>query len=431
MSVWHPMSGYDPQARRTVMVSGEGCWVTDDTGRRYLDAKSGLWCVNAGYGRDELADAARDQLRTLPYYPLTDSHLPAQRLAARLGEWLGEDYVFFFSNSGSEANEVAFKIARQYHQQCGEPYRQKIVSSYRAYHGQTPGALAATGQNQRKLGYEPLPAGFLHVAPPDPYRCHLCEGGCTLRCAGEVERVLRFELPETVAAVIAEPVISGGGVIVPPAGYLAAVAAICARSGALLIVDEAVCGFGRTGRRFGHQHSGIVPDIVTMAKAVANGYFPIAVTAVRREIHERFAATGQGRLRHINTFGGHPAACAVALRTMDIMDGEDLPARAAGNALARRLKPLLALPQVGEVRGLGLLAGVELVEDRVSRRPVAADVTRRVVAACRERGVVVGMNANTAAGLSNVVMAGPPLVAGEEELDLLTTTLEEAIREVL
>lgn len=359
MSVWHPMSGYDPQARRTVMVSGEGCWVTDDTGRRYLDAKSGLWCVNAGYGRDELADAARDQLRTLPYYPLTDSHLPAQGLAARLGEWLGGDYVFFFSNSGSEANEVAFKIARQYHQQCDEPYRQKIVSSYRA-----------------------------------------------------------------------EPVISGGGVIVPPAGYLAAVAAICARSGALLIVDEAVCGFGRTGRRFGHQHSGIVPDIVTMAKAVANGYFPIAVTAVRREIHERFAATGPGRLRHINTFGGHPAACAVALRTMDIMDGEDLPARAAANSLPQRLKPLLALPQVGEVRGLGLLAGVELVEDRVSRRPVAADVARRVVEACRERGVIVGMNANTAAGLSNVVMAGPPLVAGDDELDLLATTLERAIKEV-
>lgn len=151
----------------------------------------------------------------------------------------------------------------------------------------------------------------------------------------------------------------------------------------------------------------------------------------RRSIHERFAATGDGRLRHINTFGGHPAGCAVALRTMDIMDGEDLPGRAAGSALPRRLAPLLALPGVGDVRGLGLLAGVELVEDRASRRPVAAGVARRVVEACRERGVIVGMNANTAAGLSNVVMAGPPLVAGEDELDLLATTLEQAIKEVL
>ncbi|MEV0387616.1 aminotransferase [Nonomuraea sp. NPDC050643] len=431
-SVWHPMSGYDPQDRRTVMVSGDGVWVTDDAGRRYLDAKSGLWCVNAGYGRDELAEVAREQLRTLPYYPLTDAHLPALRLGEKLGEWLGGGYVFFFSNSGSEANEVAFKIARQYHQQAGEPYRWKIISRYRAYHGQTPGALAATGQNERRYGYEPLPGGFVHVAPPDPYRCHLCEGACSLRCAAEVERVIGWELPETVAAVIAEPVISGGGVIVPPDGYLAAVAGSCARSGALLIVDEAICGFGRTGRRFGYEHSGITPDIVTMAKAVANGYFPLAVTAVRREIHERFAATGYGRLRHINTFGGHPAGCAVALRTMEIMDREELPRRAAesGAALAGRLKALSALPHVGDVRGLGLLAGIELVADRASRRPVGADVTRRVVAACRDRGVIVGMNAGTAAGLANVIMIGPPLIAREDELDLIATTLEEALQAV-
>ena len=424
--VWHPMSGYDPGAERMVVVGGDGVHVVDQHGNRYLDGKSGLWCVNVGYGREELAKAGYEQLRTLPYYPLTETHQPAARLGEKLNEWLGGEYVFFFSNSGSEANEVAFKIARQYQQLRGEHQRWKFVSRYRAYHGQTPNALAATGQNQRKFGYEPLPPGFLHVPPPDEYRCHLCAGRCSLACAGEIDRTIRWELPETVAGVIVEPIITGGGMIVPADGYLPEVRRICDASGALLIVDEAICGFGRTGRTFGFEHYGVTPDIITMAKGVTSGYFPLAVTAVHREIHREFPPTGYGRFRHINTFGGHPVGCAIALANMEIIEREDLCTRAhrAGERLRSELTELANHPLVGQIRGKGLLTGIELVTDRKTRQP--ADV-RPVLTACLQRGLIVGTNANTTADLANVITIGPPLTVTDEEIDYIAETLRESM----
>ena len=430
--VWHPMSGYDPRAERMAVVSGDGVHVIDKDGNRYLDGKSGLWCVNVGYGRDELAKAGYDQLRTLPYYPLTETHEPAQRLGDKLNEWLGGDYVFFFSNSGSEANEVAFKIARQYHQLRGEHQRWKFVSRYRAYHGQTPNALAATGQNQRKIGYEPLPPGFQHVTPPDEYRCHLCAGRCSLECAREIDRTIQWELPETVAGVILEPIITGGGMIVPADGYLPEVRRICDRSGALLIVDEAICGFGRTGRAFGFEHYGVTPDIITMAKAVTSGYFPFAVTAVRREIHRTFPPTGYGRFRHINTFGGHPVGCTIALANMEIMEREDLFARAhrAGELLRGALAGLADDPLIGQIRGKGLLTGIELVVDKETKQPADVTAVRAVLAGCLRRGLIAGTNANTAAGLANVVTVGPPLTVTDDEILYIAETLRESIAEI-
>jgi taurine-pyruvate aminotransferase len=431
--VWHPMSGYDPDAERMVVVGGDGAHVVDQHGNRYLDGKSGLWCVNVGYGREELAKAGYEQLRTLPYYPLTETHQPAERLGEKLNEWLGGEYVFFFSNSGSEANEVAFKIARQYQGLLGEHQRWKFVSRYRAYHGQTPYALAATGQNQRKVGYEPLPAGFLHVTPPDEYRCHLCAGRCSLACAGEIDRTVQWELPETIAGVIVEPIITGGGMIVPADGYLPEVRRICDSSGALLIVDEAICGFGRTGRAFGFEHYGVVPDIVTMAKAVTSGYFPLAVTAVRREIYTMFPPTGQGRFRHINTFGGHPVGCAIAVTNMDIMEREDLFTRAhrAGELLRSALAALADHPLVGQIRGKGLLTGIELVADKQTKQPAAATVIRAILAECLRRGLIAGTNANTAAGLANVITVGPPLTVADDEITYIAETLYHSITTVM
>src|SRR4028119_939440 len=338
--VWHALSRYTPvegggsaPAPRMIVAGGEGAWISDTEGNRYLDGMSGLWCVNVGYGREELARAAYEQLATLPYYPLTMGHEPAVRLGEKLNEWLDDEYVFYYSNSGSEANEVAFKIARQYHQQNGEPGRHKFVSRYRAYHGNTFAALAATGQAQRqyryeplaggflhvappdrarrahrstpcaalaapgqarrKCRYEPLAGGFLHVAPPDCYRCAYCSDrpACNLECAGAIGRTVEWELPETVAGVIMEPIITGGGIIIPPDGYVEEVAEICRRTGTLLIVDEVICGFGRTGRRFGHQHHGVKPDIVTMAKGITSGYPPLSATAARPEGLEASKAT--------------------------------------------------------------------------------------------------------------------------------------------
>ncbi len=437
--VWHALSRYTPTegggtapAPRMIVAEGQGAWISDTEGNRYLDGMSGLWCVNVGYGREGLARAAYEQLATLPYYPMTMGHEPAVRLGEKLNEWLDDEYVVFYSNSGSEANEVAFKVARQYHQQNGEPGRHKFVSRYRAYHGNTFGALAATGQAQRKYRYEPLGPGFLHVAPPDRYRCAYCADrpACNLECARSIERTIQWELPETVAGVIMEPMITGGGIIIPPEGYVEEVAEICRRTGTLLIIDEVICGFGRTGERFGHQHYGIKPDIVTMAKGITSGYLPLSVTAVRREVFEAFKGTEEyDHFRHVNTFGGNPAACALAIKNLEIMEDEDLPGRAAemGERLRAQLTGLEDHPNVGQIRHKGLLFGIELVEDKESRTPASADKVASVLAGCKGRGLIVGKNGDTVAGFNNVVTLAPPLIVTDEDLEFISGTLKESL----
>jgi adenosylmethionine-8-amino-7-oxononanoate aminotransferase len=429
------MSGYDPGAAPMVVEKGRGAWITDTGGNRYLDGMSGLWCVNVGYGREELARAAYEQLVEMPFYPLTKSHIPAIELGEKLNEWLDDDYVFFYSNSGSEANEMAFKVARQYHRQNGDPDRWKFISRYRAYHGNGLGSLAATGQAQRKYRYEPLAPGFLHVEPPDLYRCPegLDEDGYGHRCAEQLERVIQWELPETIAGVIMEPIITGGGVIMPPQNYLPLVKEVCERSGVILICDEVICGFGRTGKSFGHQHYGVKPDIVTMAKGITSAYFPLSVTAIRRGVYESFAGDGEyERLRHVNTFGGHPGACAVAVRNMQIMEEERLPERSAGlgERLLGELSGLASHPNVGDVRGKGLLIGIELTEPGESKEPAAPEKVDAVVSGCKRRGLIVGKNGDTVAGHNNVVTLSPPLSITDEELEFIAGTVKEAVRDL-
>ncbi len=439
--VWHSLSRYTPikgggtaPAPRIMVTEGRGAWISDAEGNRYLDGMSGLWCVNAGYGREELARAAYEQLQKLPYYPLTMSHEPAVELGERLNEWLmGEEYIVFYSNSGSEANETAFKIARQYHQQKGEPSRWKFVSRYRAYHGNSMSSLAATGQALRKYRYEPLAPGFLHVAPPDRYRCAYCaeKAGCNMECARAIERTIEWELPETVAGVIMEPVITGGGVLVPPDGYVERVAEICDSYGVLFIVDEVICGFGRTGKRFGHQHYGVKPDIVTMAKGITSAYLPLSATAVKREIFEVFKGTADyDHFRHVNTFGGNPAACTLAIKNLEIMDDEDLPGRSAemGERLRGELAELESHPNVGEIRHQGLLFGIELVEARESRAPTAPEKVTKVISRCKELGLIVGKNGDTVAGFNNVITLAPPLIVSEDDLGFISSALKESLR---
>jgi len=427
--VWHAMGGYSPDASTMIVEEGDGAWITDTEGNRYLDGMSGLWCVNAGYGREELARAAYEQLQKMPFYPLTKSHLPAIELGEKLNEWLEGDYVFFYSNSGSEANEVAFKVARQYHEQNGEPGRWKFVSRYRAYHGQTMGALAATGQAQRKYRYEPLPPGFLHVPPPDLYRrpSGVDPEAYGKECARQIEDLVRWELPETVAGVIMEPIITGGGIIIPPENYLPAVKEVCERHGVLLIIDEVICGFGRTGKKFGYQHYGVTPDIVTMAKGITSAYFPLSATAVRREVYEKFAAdTEYDRLRHVNTFGGHPGGCAVAVKNLEIMEEEDLPHRSAemGERLREKLAKLEDHPNVGDVRNKGLLFGIELVEDKESKEPAPPHKVGAVVSGCQERGLIVGKNGDTVAGFNNIITLAPPLNLTDDDVEFIAGAIK-------
>jgi taurine-pyruvate aminotransferase len=426
--VWHALSGYDPSASTMIVEKGDGAWITDTDGNRYLDGMSGLWCVNVGYGREELARAAYEQLKELPFYPLMKSHLPAIELGEKLSEWLQDDYVLFYSNSGSEANEVAFKIARQYHEQNGEPDRWKFISRYRAYHGQTMGALAATGQAQRKYRYEPLTPGFIHVLPPDLYRRPEGTDPQTYgrQCAQDIERTMRWELSETVAGVIMEPIITGGGILIPPENYLGAVEGICEESGALLIVDEVICGFGRTGKPFGYQNYGVKPDIVTMAKGITSAYFPLSATAVRREIYETFSGERDyERFRHVNTFGGHPAGCAVAVRNMEIMEEEDLFARSAvmGERLRKELSVLEDHPKVGDVRNRGLLFGIELVEDKESKQPATRETVEGAISGCKEGGLIVSKNGDTVAGFNNVLTLAPPLSITDDDLEFIAEAL--------
>jgi taurine-pyruvate aminotransferase len=430
--VWHAMSGYDPSTSTMIVEKGDGAWIIDTDGNQYLDGMSGLWCVNVGYGREELAQAAYEQLKEMSFYPLMKSHLPAIELGEKLNQWLEDEYVFFYSNSGSEANEVAFKIARQYHEQNGESDRWKFISRYRAYHGQTMGALAATGQAQRKYKYEPLTPGFIHVSPPDLYRRPdgTAPDAYGQESARDIERTMRWELPQTIAGVIMEPIITGGGILIPPDNYLPAVKEICEENGVLLIVDEVICGFGRTGKPFGYQNYGVKPDIVTMAKGITSAYFPLSATAVRREIYETFAGDADyERLRHVNTFGGHPAGCAVAIRNLEIIEEEDLVGRSAemGEQLRKELSGLDDHPNVGDVRNKGLLFGIELVEDKETKEPASTERVAATISGCKERGLVIANNADTVAGLNNVLTLAPPLSITDGDLEFIARVLKETI----
>jgi len=370
----------------------------------------------------------------MSYYPITQSHLPAIELGEKLNEWLDGEYVIRYANSGSEANETAFKIARQYHAQNGESGRYKFIARYRAYHGNTMGALAATGQSQRKYLYEPLAPGFLHVVPPDRYRCAFCSDrpACNLECAREVERVITWELLDTVAGVIMEAIITGGGIIVPPDGYVEEVARICDRNGVLLIIDEVGCGFGRTGKKFGYQYYDVKPDIVTVGKAITSGYLPLSAAAVRREVFEKFKGTEEyGRFRQVNTFSGNPAACAVAVKNLEIMEDEDLCGRSAalGERLREGLTELKNHPNVGDIRGKGLLAGIELVEDKESKQPVSTHVMDKVISACNERGLILRYNRDTTPGVNNVLVMAPPLSITDEDLAFIVETLKDSFEQ--
>jgi taurine-pyruvate aminotransferase len=435
--VWHPMAQHRTLERNPplVVVSAKGSVIVDADGREYLDGFAGLWCVNVGYGRTELAEAAAAQMRELPYYPHTQVNIPAAKLAERLNELMGGEvkYHTYFTNSGSESNEVAFKAVRQYHKNKGAGTRYKVVSRYFSYHGTTLATLAAGGMSERKAKFEPMPQGFLHVAPPYCYRCPfgLSYPSCELACAKNLDFTLTAEGPETVAAVIAEPIMSGIGVVVPPDEYMKEVEAICRKHGVLLIIDEVINGFGRTGKMFAHQHYGIKPDLVAVAKGISSAYLPLAATLVADAVFEAFLGEPEEK-RHaiqVNTYGGHAAACAVGLANIDILMEERLADRAAetGAYLLDRLKALLDHPHVGEVRGKGLLIGIELVADKATRAPVPQRVTNAVGARCMKEGLLVGRSVGAAGHLGNCITLSPPLILTRSEADRIAEVLKTAI----
>ncbi|WP_231514964.1 aspartate aminotransferase family protein [Oceanobacillus salinisoli] len=433
-NVWHHISPYSEKNPPMIVEEGKGSWITDHQGNRYLDGMSGLYCVNVGYGRGELAEAAYEQMKKMCYVPMTQSHEPAIELAEKVNEILGGDYVIFYSNSGSDANEVAFKMARQYHQQNGEASRYKVISRYRAYHGSSMGALSATGQALRKYKYEPLSSGFLHVASPDNYRK---PEGMTieeynLQRTKELEDTIIWQQKESIAAVIMEPLITGGGVLIPHPVYVEKVQEICNRHGVLLIIDEVICGFGRTGKSFGHKHFNVNPDIITMAKGLTSAYLPLSVTAVRKDIYETFKdGEDNSHFRHVNTFGGNPAACALALKNIEIMERENLFERSAelGERLLNELDELRKHPNVGDIRGLGLIVGIEMVEDKITKEPASKELVGKLIAACKNNGLIIGKNGDTVAGYNNILALSPPLSSTDEDIDFIIGVLKKVFNE--
>jgi adenosylmethionine-8-amino-7-oxononanoate aminotransferase len=361
-------------------------------------------------------------------------NLPAARLAEQVNTLMGGDYHTYFVNSGSEANEAGFKVARQYakHEFPGQ-FRFKTIARHYAYHGTTLATLAAGGMGERKMKFEPFAGEFIHVPAPTCYRCPygLEYPSCKTACATAIEATIQSEGPQTVAEVIVEPIMSGVGVAVPPDDYLPKVEAICRKYDVLLHVDEVINGFGRTGKMFGHQHYGISPDIMAVAKGIVSAYLPIAATVVKNRVFESFLGevAESRQVMQVNTYGGHPAAAAVAVRNIEIMLEEQLPQRAAsmGDYLMDGLRAALWKHGItGDIRGKGLLIGIELVTDRESKTQLDGALVGGVVEFCKANGVIVGRSGGGSRH-SNTIVLSPPLVITRTECDTLVEVLDRAL----
>lgn len=425
----HPLHHPQDHVSPVVFVEGNGVMLKDANGREYLDAFAGLWNVLVGYGRDELAHAAAEQMQKLAYCSsyAGSTNAPAAELAARLAGYAYPDLkTTFFTCGGAEANESAFKTARCYWKLKGRPDKVKIISRWHAYHGVTMAAMSATGIATYWKMFEPRVPGFIQISAPYPYRFEEAQRHETVGKAAArlLEEAILREGPDTVAAFIAEPVMAAGGVIVPPDDYFPQVREICNRYDVLLIADEVVTGFGRTGKWFGLHHWNIEPDIMSFAKGITSGYLPLGGIQVSEEIREALlSAPVESRWMHAYTYSAHPTCCAVALRNLDILEREKLAERAArsGKYLIDRLQELYRFESVGEVRGLGLMAAVEFVKDRGAKEP--AQIGERVRRAAQERGVFTRVR-------GDIFMLAPPLIITEAEIDRLVKVLADSIQSV-
>jgi taurine-pyruvate aminotransferase len=438
--VWHhliqhkPFETVDPR----IMVEGRGLRVWDIKGKEHLDAVSGgVWTVNVGYGRARIADAVRDQLLRLNFFAGAQGTIPGARFAQRLVEKMPGMSRVYYSNSGSEANEKAWKMVRQISAKHHGGRKSKILFRDRDYHGTTLACLSAGGQQERNAQYGPFAPGFVEVPHCLEYRAGEQAGeGYGARAAQAIEDVILREGPDTVGCLCLEPITAGGGIIVPPQGYWERVQEICQTYQVLLHIDEVVCGLGRTGTWFGYQQFGVQPDIVTMAKGVASGYAAISCTVTTEGVFEQFKDDTDklSYFRDISTFGGCTGGPAAALENMAIIEEEDLCGNSARMGLVLRGK-LDALMErhgcVGEVRGMGLFHGVELVADRDTREPLPEKQVQAVVADCLAQGVIIGASNRSMPGYNNTLLFAPPLIATEGDLEQVAAAVDGALGRVV
>jgi taurine-pyruvate aminotransferase len=410
----------------------------DAAGREYLDAVSGgVWTVNVGYGRESIADAVREQLVRLNYFAGSAGSIPGALFADRLIDKMPGLSRVYYANSGSEANEKVFKMVRQIAHRHHGGRKFKILYRERDYHGTTITTLSASGQPQRSAQYGPYTPGFVQVPHCLEYRSQYGQvANYGERAADAIEEVIQREGPDTIGAICLEPVTAGGGVITPPQGYWERVQEICRRHQILLHIDEVVCGVGRTGKWFGYQHYGIKPDFVTMAKGVASGYAAISCAVATEAVFEQFKDDPSDPLsyfRDISTFGGCASGPAAALENMRIIEDEKLLANttAMGERLMGNLRELQARHAViGEVRGIGLFCGAELVQDPKSREPMDEKRVQAVVAECMAQGVVIGATNRSLPGLNNTLCLSPALIATPADIDHITATIDRALAKV-
>jgi len=420
-----------------IVTRGDGVWVEDEAGNRFIEALAGLWCTSLGFSAEErIARAAYDQMRALAFYhPFGQkAHVPGIDLAEALLAMAPVPMSkVLFSNSGSEANDTAIKLIRFYNNALGRPEKKKIISRIKAYHGVTLATASLTGLPNNHRDFDlPLP-GILHTSCPHHYHFG-AEGESpedfATRCADELDAMIQAEGPETVAAFFAEPVMGAGGVLVPPPTYFEKIQAVLKKHDVLLVADEVICGFGRTGNAWGSQTFGLEPDMLTCAKQLSSGYLPISALMMTEKVYQviRENAGRIGVLGHGFTYGGHPVACAVALEVLRIYEERNLFAHAAtvGPHMQTRLRTLADHPLVGEVRGVGLVAGIEVSRDKASRQPFepAQGVGAALGRHLHQNGVITRV-------IGDTVAFSPPLIITEEEIDAMVARVGQALDDTL
>ncbi|HET9904540.1 MAG TPA: aspartate aminotransferase family protein [Xanthobacteraceae bacterium] len=438
-TVLHPNTNLAtlPQTGPLVLERGEGCWVSDSEGKRYLEGMAGLWCTSLGYGNEELVEAAAAQMRRLSYAHLFGgrSHDPAIELAEKLKEMAPIPISkVFFCSSGSEANDTQVKLVWYMNNALGRPKKKKIISRLKGYHGVTVASASLTGLPNNHIDFDLPIANILHTGCPHHYRFARAgesEEDFATRLADELEEMILREGPDTVAAFIAEPVMGAGGVLVPPATYFEKVTAVCRKYDVYMIDDEVICGFGRLGAAFGGEVVGYRADSITVAKALSSAYVPIAGVMIPESMYQAMVDESRkiGVFGHGFTYSGHPVAAAVALKTLEIYRRDRIFEKVAAKAphFQARLKALNEHPLVGEARGLGLVGGVEMVADKATKRSFdpKAGLAGRAARFAEEEGLIVRPLPG------DVLTLCPPLIITAEEIDLLFDRLTRALDRTL
>ncbi|MCP4387135.1 MAG: aminotransferase class III-fold pyridoxal phosphate-dependent enzyme [Gammaproteobacteria bacterium] len=435
--LWHHLVQHKPwqSSDPMVIVEGKGLRVWDANGREYLDAVSGgVWTVNVGYGRESIGDAVRDQIVKMCYFANSAGNIPGAQFAEKLIDKMPGLSRIYYANSGSEANEKAFKLVRQLAALKNDGKKHKVLYRDRDYHGTTITTLSAGGQSQRKDQYGPFTPGFVEVPHCLAYRDPRGnDPDYGVQAARDIEKVILAEDPDTIGAICLEPITAGGGVIVPPEGYWETVQEICRKYGILIHIDEVVCGMGRTGKWFGYQHFDVKPDMVTMAKGVASGYAAISVLATTEDLFNEFLAEPSDKMhyfRDISTFGGCAGGPAAALENMRIIEQENLLDNVVkqGDYCLERLHELMDKHSViGEVRGKGLFLGAELVKDRETREPLDEGLVAGVAADCLKQGVMIGRTNRSMPEFNNTLCLSPALICTKDDIDEIINSIDVAL----